>query len=90
MSRLWPGRTALPFLITPSSSSSASRGCTAARSGAKGRFSHFPADNMKPIQQRVQRCAWLVQGEWTVPSASHADYERETGLTIGDGPVEDA
>ena len=45
---------------------------------------------MKPIQQRVQRCAWLVQGEWTVPSASHADYERETGLTIGDGPVEDA
>ncbi|EOD19174.1 hypothetical protein EMIHUDRAFT_243177 [Emiliania huxleyi CCMP1516] len=57
---------------------------------AKGRFSHFPADNMKPIQQRVQRCAWLVQGEWTVPSASHADYERETGLTIGDGPVEDA
>ena len=68
----------------------ASRGCTAARSVAKGRFSHFPADNMKPIQQRVQRCAWLVQGEWTVPSASHADYERETGLTIGDGPVEDA
>ena len=58
--------------------------------GRKGRFSHFPADNMKPIQQRVQRCAWLVQGEWTVPSASHADYERETGLTIGDGPVEDA
>jgi hypothetical protein len=53
------------------------------------RFSHFPADSMKPIMQKQQRCAWLLDGEWTVPSVTHPNYKRETGLTIGDGPVED-
>lgn len=57
----------------------------------RARFlSHFPDDSMKPVLQKQQRCAWLVTGEWTVPSITHPDYGRETGLTIGDGPVEDA
>ena len=55
----------------------------------KARISHFGDDNLKQINERQNRCEWLVKGKWTVTSMEDRAYTEETGITIGDGPTQD-
>jgi len=55
-----------------------------------GRISFFDEGSLKPINERRKRNEWLVDGEWTLSSKEVPAYTCETGISIGDGMIEDA
>ena len=53
-------------------------------------MSIYGEDQLKPATERQRRLSFLVDGSWNIDSVDSPEYTAETGISIGDGPTDDA